>query len=331
MKRASVIAWLLATAFFLASCGGGISEDSGSSETTSETRTVEHALGMSEVPVEPQRVVDLAGGAGVDRLLTLGVVPIASWGAPGDKTGVPTWFEDVDWPVDVEANEIENVASGESVSIEKIAALKPDLIIGYDYSFEGIYEELSEIAPSVGITPANGPEWKESFRKTALAVGREAEYEEWLSNYEERLEELRSEIQTEGKTVSLLWNGDPSAVRIYASGSQPGTIVEEAGFELPTIAQVEEGGPIPGVPSPAVSLEQIPEVDADTIFVMTDLQNDPESLDEFDATYAASPLWERLEAVQRGQVYPVDIYLWTNGGPTGIRDVMLPKLFGAFE
>lgn len=135
-------------------------------------------------------------------------------------------------------------------------------------------------------------------------------------------------MDVEGETVSLLWNGNPAAVRIYASGSQPGAIVEEAGFELPDLARVNDGT---GVTSPDVSLEQIPELDADAIFVMTDLTADPEALEEFNSTYGANPLWERLEAVEEGRVYPVNIYLWTNGGPTGIRDVMLPELFDAFE
>jgi ABC-type Fe3+-hydroxamate transport system substrate-binding protein len=38
-----------------------------------------------------------------------------------------------------------------------------------------------------------------------------------------------------------------------------------------------------------------------------------------------------LDAVRNGRVYPVDLYLWTNGGPTGIEEVMLPRLFGVFE
>ncbi len=50
-----------------------------------------------------------------------------------------------------------------------------------------------------------------------------------------------------------------------------------------------------------------------------------------EGAYGASPLWERLEAVKRDRVYPVNIYLWNNGGPTGVRDVMLPELFGAFD
>lgn len=321
-------AWTVAL-LGLVACGGGGGESAEGEASGGETRTVEHALGETQVPEEPRRIVDLAGGAGVDRLLTLGLVPVASLGAPGDETGAPTWFEEVDWPVEVEARDIRNVATAEETAdIEEIAALEPDLIIGYDYSFDGIYEELSEIAPSVAITPTNGPEWKESFEKTAEAVGREDGYEEWLRSYEARLEESKDASDAEGETVSLLWNGDPSAARIYATGSQPGAIVEEAGFELPEIARVDDGT---GFTSPNISLEKIPELDADAIFVMTDLQNDPGALKEFDASYGASPLWERLTAVREDRVYPVDLYLWTNGGPTGVRDVMLPQLFDAFD
>lgn len=252
--RFGVLCWFVLLA--LAGCGG----TSGGAEGV--------PAGETRVPVDPQRIVDLAGGAGVDRLLTLGVVPVASYGAVGDRTGAPRWFEDVEWPVEVEAGQIENITTAEEgVDIEKIAALEPDLIIGYDYSFDGIREELSRIAPCVGITPTDGPEWKESFRKTVEAVGREDGYREWLESYEARLEELRSRTSAEGRTVSLLWNGDPAAVRIYARGSQPGAIVEEAGFRLPEIVRVDDGT---GVTSPNISLEKIPDLDADAVFVVTD-------------------------------------------------------------
>jgi iron complex transport system substrate-binding protein len=327
---AGTVLLLTVLAMLLVGCGGsGGAAGTASDAAAPETRLVKHALGETEVPEEPKRIVNLTGGAGVDRLLTLGIVPVASLGAAGDETGVPRWFEDVDWPVEVRAEDIKNVATAEeTANIEEIAALEPDLIIGYDYSFDGIYDELSRIAPSVAITPTNGPEWKESFRKTAEVVGREEGYEEWLRSYEDRLRELRESTDAEGKAVSLLWNGDPSAVRIYASGSQPGAIVEEAGFRLPEIAQGDDGT---GVTSPNVSLEKIPELDADAIFVMTDEKNDPGALDKFEATYGTSPLWERLKAVRNDRVYPVDIYLWTNGGPTGIRDVVLTELFAAFK
>ncbi len=324
LPRPAVLVVVLLALLASVGCGSGGAREEG----RGETKLVEHALGETRVPEDPKRVVDLAGGAGVDRLLTLGIVPVGSWGAPGDETGAPPWFGGVEWPVAAEAEGIANVGTAEAVSVEKIAALEPDLIIGYDYSFDGIYKELSRIAPSVGITPTNGPGWKESFRKTAKVVGREAEYQEWEESYQKRLKDLRSGSGAEEKTVSLVWNGDPSAVRIYARGSQPGAIVEEAGFELPEIARVDDGT---GYTSPNLSLEKIPEADADAIFVMTDLTGDPEALNEFDATYGASPLWRRLDAVQNDRVYPVDIYLWTNGGPTGIRDVMLPRLFGVFE
>lgn len=157
-----------------------------------QSRLVEHALGETEVPKDPKRVVDLAGGAGVDRLLTLGIVPVGSWVALGEETGAPRWFGDVEWPVEARAEDIENVGTAEEVSVEEVAAIRPDLIIGYDYSFDRIYGELSRVAPSVGITPTNGPEWKESFRKTATVVGREDRYERWLGTYEGRLDELRS-------------------------------------------------------------------------------------------------------------------------------------------
>jgi len=70
---------------------------------------------------------------------------------------------------------------------------------------------------------------------------------------------------------------------------------------------------------------------ADAIFVMTGEERIPRRREDFEPTFGDNALWRRLDAVENGRVYPVEIYLWTNGGPAGIRDVMLPRMFAAFE
>lgn len=77
MKRVSAVLWLFAAVLLLASCGEA-SEDSGSSEKTSETRTVEHALGTSEAPERPQRIVSLSVGEITDTLIALDHKPVGS-------------------------------------------------------------------------------------------------------------------------------------------------------------------------------------------------------------------------------------------------------------
>lgn len=122
-------------------------------------------------------------------------------------------------------------------------------------------------------------------------------------------------------TVSILWNGDESAIYLYGEPSQPGSIALDAGFRMPELARIYD----------QISTEQFSEVDADAIFVMTDRDRIPARREDFQPTFGENELWRNLEAVKNGRVYPVEIYTWTNGGPTANRDILLPQLFAPFQ
>ena len=233
--RREFLAGAAALLLLPAGCGG-----SGGGSASGKTKTVEHAFGRTEIPVDPERIVDLTGGAGVDQLLTLGLVPKASWGAPAAPNGACEWFDKVGWPVEAEASGIENVASADGVNVEKVAAADPDLIVGWEYAFDGILDRLREIAPCVGITPVNGPKWEQGFEKVAAVLGRKDRYRRWLESYEARMEKLRAGMDgsPEDRTVSILWNGDESAIILYGEPSQPGSIVLDAGFRMPELARI---------------------------------------------------------------------------------------------
>lgn len=308
-----------------AGCGGGGADG----ERSGETRTVGHALGETQVPEAPRRVVTLIPGGGVDYLLTYGVVPAAagSYDDFGSKEAIP-YRELVDFPVEDEAAriaEIEGVGCcAGAYNIEKIAASKPDLIVGWDYSFEGIYEQLSEIAPSVAITPHNGPEWIEAGRKISETLGRPEEHERWLERRESRIEELRAEYGDPSDIrVTIANASDPENLRISGPEfGQDASIAAAAGFR---VTEPPEGAGENG----AISQELIPYLDADVLFLTTNFFN-PEDYERLlNETYGANPLWDGLEVVKRGMVFPVDTFFWTNGGPTVNTQVVLPDLFGA--
>ncbi|MDP9352451.1 MAG: ABC transporter substrate-binding protein, partial [Chloroflexota bacterium] len=104
-----------------------------------EGRTIEHAMGTAEVPANPQRVVALDTGE-LDAAMTLGVKPVGAVEAiPGE--GFPSYLEGTEG--------IENVGTIEQPNLEKIAALKPDLILSSKLRHEVIYPQLSKIAPTV--------------------------------------------------------------------------------------------------------------------------------------------------------------------------------------
>ena len=83
--------------------------------------TVEHAMGKTEVPANPKRVVILTN-EGTEALLELGVKPV---GAVKSWTGDP-WYPHIKDKM----KDVKVVGDEGQVNVETIASLKPDLIIG---------------------------------------------------------------------------------------------------------------------------------------------------------------------------------------------------------
>jgi len=136
LSTCAVLATILAISI---GCGGGAggggSEGNGGGEE-SATRTVEHAMGESEVPEEPERVVVLDTGE-LDSAVSLGVTPVGAVEAvPGE--GFPSYLEGVEG--------VEIVGTIEEPNLETISTLEPDLILSSNLRHEGIYDQLSQIA-----------------------------------------------------------------------------------------------------------------------------------------------------------------------------------------
>ena len=146
--------------FVLAACG--TSKDNAKEESTKESNaySVDHAMGTTEVKDTPKRIVVLTN-EGTEALLALGIKPV---GAVQSWTGDP-WYDHIkDQMEGVEVVGIEH-----EINIEKIASLKPDLIIGNKLRQEKDYAKLSKIAPTVFSDTLRG-DWKENFKLYAKAV-----------------------------------------------------------------------------------------------------------------------------------------------------------------
>jgi len=278
-------------------CG---SDEQGGDEASAETRTVRHSLGETEVPVSPQRIVSLANEI-ADSLIALGRTPVGSltiYGAAAE-----------------EAEDVEIVGTGAEPNLEKIAALDPDLIVGFDWGAESNYEELSEIAPTVGF-PSDTLDWKDWLRRTAETLGAEEEAGEILRDYRERTERIRAEV--EGIQVSFVDPADGS-LGIFGPPSSTGKVLEDAGLEVQPVPQSAEGYETPEGEDffGSVSLEYIPRLTGEHIFVKTAGLEDT-TFEEL----ISDPLWQRLEAVREGRVHPVEGLDWTNHGPLGVNAML---------
>lgn len=285
-----------ALALAVAGCGRADQiTEAGTSTAADATRVVEHAMGTTEVPAEPERVVVLDTGE-LDGTTALGTVPV------GGVTALP------DLPIleylQDEAAGMDIVGTIEEPDLEQVAALRPDLILSSKLRHEKIYDELSKIAPTV-FSETVGVVWKDNFRLHADALGKGAEAEEMLAAYEERAAAL-------GEKITATFAGDKPAVsmvrflpgetRIYLSESFIGTILEDVGLPRPEAQRKEDFALYP-------SEEQIGLMGGDLLFYSHYGPREKTTLSEI----TGNPLWQKLDAVEDGHAYPVSEDHWMLG------------------
>jgi iron complex transport system substrate-binding protein len=294
-----VLTALLAVAM-LAACGG--TGGGGGGEPAG--RVVEHAMGETRISGAPERVVVLDTGE-LDSAMSLGVTPVGAVEAiPGE--GFPSYLEGT--------GEIENVGTIEEPNLERIAALEPDLILSSKVRHERIYDQLSQIAPTVFTETTGVVCWKENFMKHADALGRTGEAERIADDYDARVGEFPRAMgdRLDETTVSVV-RFLPGETRIYQKESFIGTILEDAGLPRPPSQDVEEFAIL------NVSEELIPKMGGDAIFVTIYGPEDETTRQSI----TSDPLWRRLEAVRQGRVFEVSDDLWMLGiGYTAANEVV---------
>lgn len=261
-----------------------------------QAREVEHALGTTEVPEAPQRVVVLTN-EGTEALLALGVVPV---GAANSWNGDPWWDHITD-----QMGEATPVGTESAVNLELVAALQPDLILGNAQRHEEIYPQLSAIAPTVVSKELRG-DWQVNFNLYAEALGREAEGKAAIADYEARVQALRDDLgEALNEKVSVI-RFLPGQIRIYQLDSFSGVLLQDIGFDRPENQKVDAFAIRTGK-------ESIPDMDGDRIFHFTYDNGDGEG-DALANEVLEDPLWQSLSAVQAGRVHAVSDAIWNTAG-----------------
>lgn len=137
-------------------------------------RIIKHASGETKLEKKPGRVVVLGTGE-LDDVLSLGITPVGIPTTDG-KNSIPSYLAD-------KVKDVATVGTIQSLNLEAIAALKPDLILGSQLRADKLYPQLSAIAPTVfSIRP--GLPWKENFLLAGEPIGEETQAVKVLNEYQ---------------------------------------------------------------------------------------------------------------------------------------------------
>lgn len=306
---------------------GGSAVEESANETPPGTRLFTDVRGEPiEVPAEPQRIVAIHDSNGGVQVLELG----------GELLGFPTRGGQIS-PEIADRHDLAAVTLvGDTYEpdVEVIAGLEPDLIVGEGYAGdgmnafmgEGIEDALQQIAPTVYIDVFRPVE--EVMADFAELLGGDAvqRYGQLRTEYADSLDGYHDQLTgSDGLSAVCVQHKADSAIDLWGANALPVTAtLTRLGVRQPPITEAadteENGGYLGGV-----SLEQIPELSADVIFV--ERAQGTEHSDD----YSDNPLWQGLPAVQAEQVVNTDAtwYGTTFGVYQDVLDIVGPALVDA--
>ncbi|MET9256467.1 iron-siderophore ABC transporter substrate-binding protein [Streptomyces sp. NPDC003717] len=223
----------------VAACGSGDGDDSGAPASDSKADkgafpvSIGHRFGTTTVKSEPQRIVTV-GLTDQDTVLALGKVPVGTTEFVGEYKGaVGPWAEKA-----LGGKQRPTVLhdDGTGPQVEKIAALRPDLILAlYSGLTKDQYRTLSKIAPVVA-QPKDGPDWsitwQQQTEQIGKALGQGPKAEQLVAATEKHLADTAAK-HPEFKGSSAVMATAYEGRYVYGPQDNRSRVLHSLGFTLP--------------------------------------------------------------------------------------------------
>ena len=227
-------------------------------------RTITHKLGTTTISKTPQRVVAL-GSADADIALALGVAPVGIVKGSPSGNGLLPWQN-----AKLRGKRTTVLNADTSTPIEKVAALRPDLILAAGYfTIQKDYQTLKKIAPTIAFQRANYRDtYQEQTRLIGRALGREAAAARVLAGVERRIASTRrSHPKFRGKTLTLAFMSDSNTINVVTDPKdQTIRLLGQLGVGLSkSVRSLPKNGQ--GGVQGAVSLEQVGRLEASALVI----------------------------------------------------------------
>jgi len=332
MRLTTSLALLLA-ALAITACGSDDPETDAPSDAAAPAEqgafpvTIEHKYGSTTIERAPERVV-VVGLREQDPLLALGIVPVATTEWFGDHPGaIFPWAKDELGDAAVPTV----LTSEDGIEIEKVAAQRPDLIVGV---YAGItkkeYEALSKIAPVVAQPkgkPDYGTSWQEETTTVGRAVGKSEEAERQVAGTEQLIADAKADHpEFAGKSAAMVT--DYEGVFAYGPDDIRTRLLDELGFVYPPAL----AGAFPNEFGGQLSDERLDAIDTDVLVWLADGDRTPAQLKK-------DPLYSKLDVAKEDRdvfiladdrVYEATSFVSVLSMPT-LMEELVPRLAAAVD
>lgn len=311
---------LLIVTILLSACGGGTDKPaaapSGSTAPTASgapsaepARPIKDALGTVDIKGTPKRIVTLEWTY-TENVLALGGTQVGAADIANYKKYVKI---KQDLPADVQ-----DVGTRQEPNLEKIAALKPDLIIGVKFRHEKILSQLKAIAPTLIFDPYSPTssadqykEMEETFHTIADALNKKPEAQKVMTDLTSKITQGADKVKAANKAgaevvLTQAYSDQNAAVfRLFTPESLPGKILTKMGLKNAYSAGKVEmyGYSTAGVE--ALSTIQ----NANLLHIIQDSDNVIEKILKDNA------VWKSLGFVKDNRLYALGGDTWPFGGP----------------
>ncbi len=286
---------------------------------SSSCQTIQHALGETQVCDRPQRIVALNPKM-LDILLSLDVQPVGyaevfpihrgEFDRPSEQ--IPYLGSRITQP-------IANLGVSSEPSLEGIARLNPDLILGDSGQNKDEYTQLSQIAPTLLFEYVGHDNWQEPLSAIAKALGRSDRARAVIETHRQQVEATRQAlapiVKAYPEVLMLASEQLTQSLEIVTSADFCGGLLEDLGFQLVSLSDEKPTSIVQ-----SISVEILPQLDASLIFIqghnvtgfsqMGSAKNlEDNQLQKIQQAWRSHTIAQSLGASQANRVYFIPTYI----------------------
>ena len=274
--------------YYLPDMTSGHNAESNNTSQTFKEKTIVHDFGTTELKKAPKRIVILDNLYG-EILDPLHITPVGATTGQADSQEFSTLFKK-----QYKDAKVVSVGWQGNPDLDKIAELKPDLILMTGEQ-EDLYEELSEIAPTVGYQINTDENWDyhETSLKVAEIFDKRDEMKKDLDRVDAREAVFAENVKAKFGNQKLMYlRVTDNDIRYYAYGHF-GYLYDTYHFNRAETFNPDDMFQV-------IDPDKLKDINPDLLIVQADSQELLEN------KLKNNPVWSSLKAVQNNKVIYAD-------------------------